>query len=180
MAFAVRPVREASSSCVNPAPSRNRFSPSPNVPVRVSPMPCVTPNLVLTLTYAPNLTEGRVPDASPKRATSGVPRPDVLRVTHSWGVGAAWGRYGWGVVSFINNTGNTGTVRLACNSNNAIFTLPQGYRPAGREVLLSVSNDAPIRVNVDFNGGIYTCNQTRDWAGDEWVSLDGLSFRAAN
>jgi hypothetical protein len=85
-----------------------------------------------------------------------------------------------GLVKFINNTGNTGTVRLACNTNNAVFTLPQGYRPAVREVLLSVSNDVPIRVNVDSNGGIYTCNQTRDWAGGEWVSLDGLSFRASN
>lgn len=85
-----------------------------------------------------------------------------------------------GVVSFINNTGNTGTVRLACNTNNAMFTLPQGYRPAVREVVLSVSNDAPLRINVDSNGGIYPCNQTRDWAGTEWVSLDGISFRAAN
>ena len=72
-----------------------------------------------------------------------------------------------GLVKFTNNTGNTGTVRLACNTNNAVFTLPQGYRPAVREVLLSVSNDVPMRVNVDSNGGIYTCNQTRDWAGGE-------------
>lgn len=85
-----------------------------------------------------------------------------------------------GVVIFINNTGTAGNVRLACNTNNAIFTLPQGYRPAAREVLLSVSNDTLIRVNVDSNGGIYTCDQTRDWVGGEWVSLDGISFRAAN
>ena len=85
-----------------------------------------------------------------------------------------------GLVKFINNTGNTGTVRLACNSNNAVFTLPQGYRPAVREVLLTVSNDAPLRINIDSNGGVYPCNQTRDWAGGEWVSLDGIDFRAAN
>ena len=83
-----------------------------------------------------------------------------------------------GLVKWINNTGNTGTVRLACNSNNAIFTLPQGYRPARREVLLTVGNDTPIRVNVDSNGGVYPCNQTRDWTGGDWISMDGISFRA--
>ena len=85
-----------------------------------------------------------------------------------------------GLTTWINNTGNTGTVRLACNSNNAIFTLPQGYRPAVREVLLTVSSDVPLRINIDSNGGVYPCNQTRDWNGTEWVSLDGIDFRAAN
>jgi hypothetical protein len=85
-----------------------------------------------------------------------------------------------GVVSWINNTGNTGTVRMACNHNNAIFTLPQGYRPAKREVLLSVSNDAPIRVTVDAFGGVYPCNETRDWSTGHWISIDGISFRAEN
>lgn len=86
-----------------------------------------------------------------------------------------------GVVKWINNTGNTGTVRMACNHNNAIFTLPQGYRPAKREVLLSVGqNDAPIRVTVDAFGGVYPCSQTRDWTGGDWMSIDGISFRAEN
>ena len=85
-----------------------------------------------------------------------------------------------GLVRWINNTGNTGTVRLACNTNNAIFTLPQGYRPARREVLLTVVNDTPIRINIDSNGGIYPCNQTRDWTSSDWISIDGISFRAQN
>ncbi len=85
-----------------------------------------------------------------------------------------------GVVKWINNTGNSGTVQLACDSSDAVFTLPQGYRPATREVLLTVGNDTPIRANVDRNGGVYPCNQTRDWSGGDWLSLDGISFRAAN
>jgi hypothetical protein len=84
-----------------------------------------------------------------------------------------------GVVKWINNTGNTGTVRLACNSNNTIFTLPQGYRPAKREVLLTVGQgNAPIRVNVDAFGGVYPCEETRDWSPGHWISIDGISFRA--
>ncbi len=70
-------------------------------------------------------------------------------------------------------------MRLACNPNNAVFTLPRGYRPSVGEVLLSVGGDAPLRVNIDSNGGINPCNQTKDWTGGDWVSLDGISFRAA-
>ena len=47
-------------------------------------------------------------------------------------------------------------------------------------MLLSVSNDVPIRANVDGNGGVYACNQTRDLPGGDRVSLDGPSFRASN
>ena len=47
-------------------------------------------------------------------------------------------------------------------------------------MLLGVSNDAPIRANVDSKGGVYTRNQTRGLSGDDWVSLDGPSFRASN
>ncbi len=85
-----------------------------------------------------------------------------------------------GLARWITIPGNTGTIRLACNSGNEVFELPQGYRPAVREVVLTVSNDVPLRVNIDNDGGVYPCNTTRDWANGAWVSLDNIDFRAGN
>ncbi len=56
------------------------------------------------------------------------------------------------------------------------FTLPTGYRPAKREAHGSVSNNQAGRVDVNVGGGILV-----EPIGDptQWVSLDGISFRAA-
>ncbi len=56
-----------------------------------------------------------------------------------------------------------------------IFTLPAGYRPAGRELLCVMTNsNASGRVDIETNGRVipYSVN-------NGWVSLDSLTFRAA-
>jgi len=56
-----------------------------------------------------------------------------------------------------------------------IFTLPAGYRPARRELHVACTyNNTSGRVDVLTNG------QVLPWAGsNKWISLDGITFRAA-
>lgn len=69
-----------------------------------------------------------------------------------------------------------GLVRTGSVGNAyTIFTLPDGYRPARRELLCAGTYpEAHGRVDVETNGRVipYSVN-------NGWVSLDGLTFRAA-
>jgi hypothetical protein len=72
-------------------------------------------------------------------------------------------------------------------ADRLIYTLPAGYRPAAREVNVSLSNNALARVNVDSNtspfgegpGAVAVDAPTTTANGKEWLSLDGISFRCA-
>lgn len=55
-----------------------------------------------------------------------------------------------------------------------IFTLPPGDRPAARQVFAVDSNTAHGRVDVAPNGDVICMSG----AGDQYVSLDGITFRA--
>ncbi len=59
-------------------------------------------------------------------------------------------------------------------ASTTIFTLPAGYRPAGRELhVVCTSPDVSGRVDV------YTDGQVHMNAGSvSWISLDGITFRA--
>jgi len=56
-----------------------------------------------------------------------------------------------------------------------VFTLPAGYRPARRELHVACTyNNVSGRVDILTNG------QVLPWAGsNKWISLDGITFRAA-
>ena len=62
----------------------------------------------------------------------------------------------------------------AVASQEAMFTLPTGYRPAEQMLFFALSNQALGRVDVLTNG------QVQILVGNAaWVALDGLTFRAA-
>ena len=71
--------------------------------------------------------------------------------------------------------------------NSLIFVLPEGYRPARREVHSTITNSALGRVNVDGvdaalglpAGSVSVAASTAVADAKEWVSLDGISFRCA-
>jgi hypothetical protein len=84
-----------------------------------------------------------------------------------------------------------GMVKSAANpSAGPIFYLPPGYRPAGRELHATLSNNESARIDIfPANGAVQfvAFSPTRDQQGNivpdtvagRWVSLDGISFRAA-
>lgn len=55
-----------------------------------------------------------------------------------------------------------------------IFTLPAGYRPAGRELHNATSNDGLGRVDILTDGRVIPY-----FGNPAWLCLDGISFRAA-
>lgn len=54
----------------------------------------------------------------------------------------------------------------------AAFTLPAGYRPAGRELFDAISNNAQGRVDIAKEGGVVPVSPS----SNTWVSLDNISF----
>ena len=61
----------------------------------------------------------------------------------------------------------TGTI------NTAIFTLPANYRPHYKETLVSISNDAVCKIEIDTSGNVVSAT-----GNNTYVSLDGLTFKA--
>jgi hypothetical protein len=57
-----------------------------------------------------------------------------------------------------------------------IFTLPNGYRPPARELQSTLSDGAAFRVDIDAAGAVRLGAAVNP---DGWVSLDGITFRAA-
>jgi hypothetical protein len=56
-----------------------------------------------------------------------------------------------------------------------MFALPAGDRPATEQIFAVDSNNSHGRVDVT-SGGLVTC---LSGSGDQYVSLDGIFFRAA-
>lgn len=114
------------------------------------------------------------------------------------GFGIVWLNVGYGVAAFYRD--DQGTVHLSgivgshdspMNNQNQcaiggghgspgepllpnIFVLPPGYRPASREIFAVDSGNAHGRVDVTPDGQVICV----DGAGDQYVSLDGITFRA--
>ena len=54
-----------------------------------------------------------------------------------------------------------------------VFTLPVGYRPGGRGIFPSVSNNALARIDIDSAGVVLI-----QVGSNVWISLEGITFRA--
>ena len=68
-----------------------------------------------------------------------------------------------------------GLVKSGKTEDGTIFTLPEGYRPVARELFGACTAPATIgRVDVLTDGRVVPVK-----AHNSWVSLDGLTFRAA-
>ncbi len=133
---------------------------------------------------APNL---RAPEAWHEVGTAGEPPFSF----YSGGLGTVWDNFdsgGHSSVAFFKD--RQGVVHLKglakriggtlCGGVIYMFILPAGYRPAVRSVFTSMRSSAIARVNVDGDGGVMldlsvapVCS-----ANDEWVSLEGITFRA--
>ena len=105
---------------------------------------------------------------------------------------ASWINWNFGGTSF-NEVGfykdSVGIVHLKglaaqwCGGGNGagatIFTLPVGYRPLETELQVTLSNNAVNRINVNANGTVVPELAVGSASG-QWISLDGVSFRAEN
>lgn len=60
---------------------------------------------------------------------------------------------------------------------STVFTLPAGYRPGAQQVLAVMhSGGSARRLNVNSDGTVVVDVLP---GADEWISLDGLTFRCA-
>jgi hypothetical protein len=66
----------------------------------------------------------------------------------------------------------------APNGSARIFTLPDGYHPAAQEAVAALSSVAGNIARIDVTSGGQVVLRGPQFLGD-WVSLDGISFRAA-
>ena len=63
------------------------------------------------------------------------------------------------------------------STSNVIFTLPEGYRPAYRELHVVITASATLgRIDIISNGNV----TLQAGASGTSVSLDGITFRAAD
>ena len=90
----------------------------------------------------------------------------------------SWVNYGgnWNPAGYYKDPFGRVHLRGLVKSGTAvtIFTLPAGYRPAYDEIHASVSVDAFNSIRVYATGDVtYAAGST------VWMSLDGISFRAA-
>jgi hypothetical protein len=60
-----------------------------------------------------------------------------------------------------------------------VFTLPTGYRPASREFQITLQQDRRAAIEVMPDGRVIIELINIDMAKNEWLSLDGVSFRAS-
>ena len=93
---------------------------------------------------------------------------------------AAFYKDPWGVVH-LKGVVQGGTV--AHNPSGSVFTLPCGYGPSKDEVHSVLSNDTAGRVSIFFGpcgSGQYSAQVVAAPPSNAaWVSLDGITFRAA-
>ncbi len=83
-----------------------------------------------------------------------------------------------GIVDADDGTGSS--CDFDFSTDRLIYTLPEGYRPAKRSVHVVLTNSQLGRVDVDPNGNVLVGFPTTEANAREWVSLDGITFRAAN
>lgn len=83
----------------------------------------------------------------------------------------------------VHLKGKVRCVGNQCTQSSLIFMLPPGYRPAERNVFVTLSDAdgagngaTPARVNVDPDGWV---DRTSQLGKTGWLTLDGITFRAA-
>lgn len=70
---------------------------------------------------------------------------------------------------------------IAGNFAQIIFTLPAGWRPAGRQLFSVCANDVLVRVDITPDGNVFlSSGGSVGRQGSGWVSLNGISFYAGN
>lgn len=102
--------------------------------------------------------------------------PNWVAVTHenSWAdySGYQGAEYCKDANGFVHIRGlvDSGTV----GSGTGVFTLPLGFRPAAKELFVTISNGALGRIDIDTDGtvDVITGNNT-------YVSLSGITFAAS-
>jgi hypothetical protein len=82
-----------------------------------------------------------------------------------------------GLVKWTNSDGSSGT--FACGFPR-VFKLPGGYRPAATEIRPSLMSDTLTRIDIGSDGWVGMCEPNRTIRPNDWLLLDGISFRAAN
>jgi hypothetical protein len=105
----------------------------------------------------------------------------------SWGK-AAFFKDPWGVVHLRGLVrpidGSQGVCVFGVDgAERVIFTLPGGYRPTTGRVFTTLANNQLMRVNVFGNGTVaiesgFTSLDNGGPTNDNWLSLDGITFRA--
>jgi hypothetical protein len=99
---------------------------------------------------------------------------------------AAFFKDPWGVVHIKGLVDATDGSGAGCSygfgdDDLVVFTLPAGYRPARGALFTTLANDELMRVNVLANGNV-AVEQNFGPAPqnvETWLSLEGISFRAA-
>lgn len=94
----------------------------------------------------------------------------------AYGSGGTYGAvngYFKDALGFIHLRGliSSGTVTVG----TTMLNLPTGCRPPDRMLFLVLSNDVPIRIDIDTNGNVI---QMSGSASNLWISLSGISFYA--
>jgi len=99
--------------------------------------------------------------------------PTLLNSWINYGGGynpAGYFKDSFGIVH-LRGTVKSGTI------GQAIFTLPVGYRPAYKEILITISHDGAneklSRCDVQADGNVVSC-----FGSNTYYSLDGITFRA--
>lgn len=94
----------------------------------------------------------------------------------------SWGNYGTAYESATFWKDKCGVVHLAglikggtTTAETTIFTLPEGYRPRTAEKFFAVSMNAICVIDVYSSGAV----AIKTGANSSWLSLSGISFRAA-
>ena len=96
-------------------------------------------------------------------------------------LGSGWAHYGapYNAPGYYKDVLGIVHLRGLLSSSGAttvIFTLPVGYRPSAQFLFSSIGNSALARIDVDTNGQVL---YQLPAGSTPWVSIDGISFRAA-
>ena len=96
-----------------------------------------------------------------------------------YGHGSGWWNYGGEYSGFGYAKDSLGIVHLrglVCTNTTSILvaTLPEGYRPTGREIFVCDSSAGRVRVDVRANGQILAMEMTGAYG---YLSLAGITFR---
>jgi hypothetical protein len=96
-------------------------------------------------------------------------------------------RFGFVHLKGLVDAENRGDCNLVDKVDTWIFRLPAGYRPARREVHVTLTNGALGRISIDgpaltpgLGAGAVSIDPPTTFANaEQWISLDGISFRCA-
>jgi hypothetical protein len=99
---------------------------------------------------------------------------------NSWANFAGYQESGYWVDS--HNVVHLHGVIEAGADGSIIMELPEGLRPAARQIFAAMSYNGSAyqaaRIDVTADGEVYFFTTTATWAPGDWVSLSGITFLA--